>query len=304
MKYKLLNTIWDRYGSHKMNDPISVALRVWLNDIRIILNQVHKSKLKVADIKNQSDWKKVSTSTNENFVSNLSEYLKKNKIFISFVNLEYSSCIDYYDTPNKDNKNYIKHFNNCAKKVGVLDLKNSLFNGYHPFVLLTSEKIDNNSAKIIIDKILKEKTYHDYTGSILEKNHKFLMEAGMHTHHKITIGEEFEINKFDTKSFNDYVKFLTDREKKVKNHSERFYKLVDGSAGLETAEKTGTFLGFLIVGGIACAIIFGIVGIFSNGSNYSSSTSKRSVTTQELRDAAERLYDNCQRYGKTYDSRC
>lgn len=310
MKYRLLKIIWEKHYSGKINDPLSTALKVWLSDIRIILNQVHKSKLKVADIKNQPDWKRVATSTYENFASNLNEYLKKNKIFISFVNLEYSSSLDFYDTPNKDNKNYIKHSNNCAKKVGVLDLNNSLFNGYHPFVLLTSEKIENNSAKIIVDKILKDKSHYDRTFNtqppnyIRFKTHEFLREAGMDTYHKITIGEEFEINKFDTKSFNDYVKFITDREKKVKNHVKRFDKLWDSNTGLETAEKAGTFLGYLFVGGIACAIIFGIIGIFSNGSNYSSSTSKRSVTTQELRDAAERLYDNCQRYGKSYDSRC
>lgn len=295
MQYRLLKIRGDYYDLNKTNDPLSTALRVWLNDIRIILNQVHKSNLKVADIKNQPDWKRIATSTYENFASNLNEYLKKNKIFISFVNLEYSSSRDFYDKiVSKDNKNLTKHWNNCAKKVGVLDLKNSLFNGYHPFVLLTSEKIDNNSAKIIVDKILKD------------KSHNFLSVAGMDRYHEITIGEEFEIKKFDTKSFNDYAKFITDRDEKVKNHSKRFDKLVDGNAGPGTAElgPTGNFLSYVVGGGIAIAIIFGIIGIFSNGSNYSSSTSKRSVTTQELRDAAERLYDNCQIYGKSYDSRC
>ena len=69
MRVRILKQPRDRYGKSGISQKL--AVKDWLNDIRILSNQINKTKLTAAEIRNSEPWIKISNADANEFAAEL-----------------------------------------------------------------------------------------------------------------------------------------------------------------------------------------------------------------------------------------
>lgn len=257
MRVRILKQPRDRYGKSGISQKL--AVKDWLNDIRILSNQINKTKLTAAEIRNSEPWIKISNADANEFAAELKNFAKAHKFHISFVSFNFT-LKSSFDGGSSE------HFDKIARKVGDAELTSGKFSGRYPFPLISDEKItagnlQNALTKIGLEKIEKEGTWDSHWTTLqLAK-------------------EAVEIDEFNKATYTDYIGFLKDIDIAFKAHGKKFDKAFEGAG--DGAEFIGKLLGF---GFFAALIIGAFLGLSDcsmsskrpSSSSYGSSSSSGS----------------------------
>ena len=263
MRVRILKQPRDRHDRSGIGQKL--AVKEWLNDIRILSNQINKTKLTAAEIRGSESWNKISSADANRFAAELQAFAKAHNFYISFIS--FSFTLKYSLDGGSSS-----HVDKIARKVGTAELTSSKFRGRYPFPLISDEKITADNLQQALTKIGTEK---------IEKEAEW---ASFFTTTKL-VEEDVEVDEFNEATYTDYIGFLKDIDTAYKAHGKKFDKAFEGAG--DGAEFIGKLLGF----GLFAALVIGVVVGLSNCST--SSKKPSSSTYGSSSGSGSNSYEYC-----------
>lgn len=132
MRVRILKQPRDRHDRSGIGQKL--AVKEWLNDIRILSNQINKTMLTAAEIRGSESWNKISSADANRFAAELQAFAKAHNFYISFIS--FSFTLKYSLDGGSSS-----HVDKIARKVGTAELTSSKLRGSYPFPLISDEKI-------------------------------------------------------------------------------------------------------------------------------------------------------------------
>lgn len=242
-----------------------------------------KKPWKVGEIRALSSWKKLQSSSNEDFLKNFKEFCDENDIFY---------CVVEFDRKIKVGPSYDRYFSDSVRsKVKLIEIELPEDVGGDKSICISNLNLKNLPGSVVRDAIY----WKSVSFSIMDLTQESIDKM------RVIASIRAEASKIATSEADIFAQKEEEKQKSDQRMANASFNVV-----------------LIAIAGFFCFLIFGFVMMLKSISNLPSGSYENSggsmtingesYTQQQfedkLRSEAETLYDNCQAFGSGFSDKC